>query len=182
MVIAKSTGKLTYEDYAKTPDDERWELLNGELTRMPSPVESHQLLIVDLGTPIHIFVKERSLGRVIFAPYDVVLSDTVVVQPDILFVSNERAHIRTRANIQGAPDLVVEVLSPSTAQKDRTIKLDLYAQHGVKECWLVDPDSMTVMVLLMGRSRFELVGVYGRGQTLISPTLHGFTLDLDEIF
>ena len=107
-----------------------------------------------------------------------VLSDTDVVQPDLLFVSYERAHIVTRENIQGAPDLIVEVLSPSTAERDRTLKLDLYARHGVKEYWLVDPNAKTVMLLLLGEHRFETVGTYEEGQTLASPTLVGFSLNL----
>ena len=81
-------------------------------------------------------------------PFDVVLSDTDVVQPDLLFVSNERANIITDENIQGAPDLVVEILSPSTAERDQTFKRSLYAKHGVKEYWLVDTDAKTVTVLL----------------------------------
>ena len=105
-----------------------------------------------------------------------------MVQPDLLFISNERAEIVTQDNVRGAPDLVVEILSPTTADRDRTIKLELYAAHGVKEYWMVDPDSRTVMVLLRGGSRFEVSGIYGEDQILNSPTLEGFSLALREIF
>ena len=91
------------------------------------------------------------------APFDVVLSDTDVVQPDILFVSNERMGIVTEDNIQGAPDLVIEILSPSTAERDRTFKRSLYARHGVREYWLVDPDARSVEVLVLGEGHFEIV-------------------------
>ena len=110
------------------------------------------------------------------------LSDTDVVQPDLLFVSNERAHIITDENVQGAPDLVVEILSPSTAERDKTFKRSLYAKHGVKEYWLVDTDAETVTVLVWDAHHFVEIGVCGKGQTLSSPTLNGFTLNSDEIF
>ena len=87
------------------------------------------------------FVMEAQLGRLFIAPLDVVLSATNVVQPDLVFISNARMHIITDANIQGAPDLVVEVLSPSTAARDWRTKHDLYAEHGVQEYWIVDPES-----------------------------------------
>ena len=94
------------------------------------------------------------MGEVYVAPFDVVLSDTDVVQPDVLFVSKRRSDIITPDNIRGAPDLVVEILSPATAERDRTIKLDLYAQHGVQEYWIVDPDAKSITVLVRGGERF----------------------------
>ena len=174
--------KLTYADYLNTSDDERYELSNGELIMSLSPKEIHQYISGNLYFVLGAFVRDRSLGRVYFSPFDVVLSDMDVVQPDLLFVSTERAAIITADNIQGAPDLVVEILSPATAERDRTIKLDLYSQHGVKEYWIVDPDAKTVMVLLRGESRFEVSGIYGEGQTLRSPTLAGFSVALEEVF
>ena len=175
-------AKLTYADYLETSDDERYELLNGELILSPSPKEIHQYISGILHLMIGTFVRERSLGKVYCAPFDVVLSDTDVVQPDLLFVSNERADIITPDNVQGAPDLVVEILSPATAERDRTVKLDLYAQHRVKEYWIVDPDAKTVMVLLQGESGFEVSGIYGEGETLRSPSLEGFSVALEDVF
>ena len=174
--------ELTYEDYAKTPDDVRYELIGGELTPMPSPKWLHQLLLTRLLMPLYVFTHDRGLGEVVPAPMDVVLSDTDVVQPDVIFVSNERAHIITEDNIRGAPDLLVEILSPSTSERDRTVKRDLYARHGVREYWLVDPHAKSVTALMLVENRFALSGVYGEGQTLTSPTLEGFSLDLDELF
>ena len=182
MVGPKPRTKLTYEDYAKTPDDERWELLDGELIMSAAPSVPHQIVIALLGAQLVFFVRDRDLGLVCFAPIDVVLSDTDVVQPDIIFVSREREHIITHANIQGAPDLVVEILSPSTAQRDRTVKRRLYAEHGVKEYWQVEPEAQMVTVLLLRDGVFEEAGSYGKGQSLSSPTLEGFTISLEEIF
>ena len=182
MVSPGPKIKLTYEDYANTPDDERYELIDGELFMVPSPNRYHQEVVIDLGTLFNIFVRGNDLGRVYVAPFDVVLSDTNVVQPDVIFVSKERLGIITHANIQGAPDLAVEVRSPSTAQRDLTIKRRLYAEHGVKEYWMVDPEARTVTVLLLRDGVFEEVGIYRKGQVLSSTTLSGFTLNLDEIF
>lgn len=180
--VTAAQAKLTYADYAKTPEDERYELLNGELIESPSPKEIHQYISGILHLMIGTFVRERSLGKVYFSPFDVVLSDTNVVQPDLLFVSNERADIITPDNVQGAPDLVVEILSPATAERDRTVKLDLCAHHGVKEYWLVDPDAKTIAVLLRGEGGFVVDGICGEGETLRSPTLTGFSFALEEIF
>ncbi len=182
MVGVRPATKLTYEDYRKTPDDERWELLNGELIMPPSPTIAHQRVSRRLERRLDTFVEERGLGEVFYAPCDVVLSDVNVVQPDLLFVSTEQAHIITRENIRGAPDLVVEILSPSTASRDWRDKLDLYAEHGVKEYWVVDPDAQRVWVMAQREGGFDEVGTYGSGDVLTSPTLEGFTVDLDEIF
>ena len=182
MVTQKPRIKLTYEDYRTTPEDKRYELLDGELIMAPAPRTNHQRVQFELGLILGQFVKDRELGEVFFAPTDVVLSDTDVVQPDILFVSRERAHIITEDNIQDAPDLVIEILSPGTAERDRGFKRALYAQHGVREYWLVGPDSATVTVLALEEEGFEVVGTYGEGERFASPTLEGFNIDIDEIF
>ncbi len=174
--------KLTYADYLRTSDDERYELLNGELVMPPAPLTGHQMISMALASRLYLYVNERGLGTVVAAPTDVVLSDTDVVQPDVLFVSSQRSQIVTRENVRGAPDLVVEILSPATAERDQTVKLGLYAQHGVIEYWIVDPDAKTIRVLLRGEGRFGVDGIYGEGDTLRSPTLTGFSSDLDAIF
>ena len=173
-------AKLTYEDYAKTPDDERWELIDGELIPMASPTVPHQSVDALLGYEFVRLVK-RGLGRV-FHSIDVVLSPHNTFRPDLIFVSSERADIITHANIQGAPDLVVEIRSPSTAGLDEVTKRELYERHGVREYWLTDPEAQTVTVLLLGENGYEVVGIYAKGDTLTSPTLEGFSIDLDEIF
>ena len=182
MVTAQPAIKRTYADYCRTPDDERYELLDGELVMVPAPSTGHQRIDTRLGALLHVFVNEKDLGEVFHAPFDVVLSETDVVQPDLLFISNERAYIITPANARGAPDLVVEILSPSTATRDRTFKRALYARYGVREYWLVDPDARTITVLLLDDGAFAEVAHYGAGQTLTSPTLAGFTANLDDIF
>ncbi len=173
--------KLAYEDYARLPDDERCELIDGELIPMPSPKEIHQAICGAIFMSVGMFVNAAMLGRTYFAPFDVILSDFNVVQPDIIFVSNARAHI-IDDYVHGAPDLVVEILSPSTADYDRTTKRELYERYGVPEYWLVDPYAKTITILRMGADGYNVHAVYGEGDTLTSPTLAGFALDLGELF
>ena len=182
MVTQETRVKLTYDDYAKTPEDERWELLDGELIMAAAPNMKHQSIQFKVGLQVGTFVEDGDLGWVFNPPTDVMLSDNDVVQPDLIFVSSDREHIITDANIQGAPDLVVEILSPSSASRDWRDKLDLYARHSVAEYWLVDPISEIVWVFRLVDSSFVQVGMYGVGDTLTSPLLEGFVLDLGLMF
>ena len=174
--------KFTYDDYLNTPEDKRYELLNGDLFALSSPGEFHQRVSILLGSKLVQVAVENRLGKVYHAPFDVVLSNTDVVQPDLIFVSNERTDIITPANIQGAPDLVVEILSPSTAARDKTFKRNLYARHGITEYWMVDLTEKTITILRLGERGFEVIDTYSEGEILTSPTLQGFTLSLDDIF
>jgi Uma2 family endonuclease len=174
--------KFTYQDYINTPDDKRYELIDGELILAPAPRRDHQRVDMRLGWRLGRFVEENALGVAYSAPRDVVFSDTNIVQPDLMFISNERMHIDTESEVWGAPDLVVEILSPSTAARDRTVKRSLYARNGVNEYWLVDADARTIAVMLLGEQGFEPVATYGEGDTLVSPTLPGFSILVDEVF
>ena len=182
-MVAQETGtKLTYDDYAKTPEDERWELIDGELIKVATPNTAHQMALSEIIFPLATFVKAGDLGRVFPRPTDVVLSDYDTVQPDVVFVSKARESVITRANIQGAPDLVVEILSPSTAPRDWRDKFKLYERHGVPEYWLTDPGFRMIWVFVLREGAFAEAGRYGEGDTLVSPTLAGFELDLSEVF
>ncbi|MXY47415.1 MAG: Uma2 family endonuclease [Chloroflexi bacterium] len=182
MVTQRSRLKFTYEDYKQTPDDTRYELLDGELILVPAPRLTHQRTSRTIFRQIDSFVTERDLGEVFYAPADVVLSDFTVVQPDILFVSKERSHIITDDNIRGAPDLVVEILSPTTARRDRTTKRDLYEQHGVPEYWQADYDAKNVQMLTPVDGEYKVAGIYGEGQTVVSPLLPNLRLAVDDLF
>ncbi len=182
MVVAKAKTKFTYEDYARIPEWERYELMDGELIMAASPNMAHQRVGMRLGGEFYIYVVDTDAGELYFAPTDVYLSDTDVVQPDLLFISKARTHIRNGKNVKGAPDLVVEILSPSTSSTDWGYKKDLYERHGVKELWLVDPYAKQVIVMLLKDGRYEIVGVYREDDTLRSPTLEGFELDLGRVF
>jgi len=182
MTQPKPKIKFTVQDYMSTPEGMRYQLLDGEMILAPSPTQKHQTVLANLAAAVRTFVQQRNLGRVWFAPFDVVLSNYDVAQPDLMFVSNERAGIITEANIQGAPDLVVEILSPSTAEYDQGYKRALYSRHEVGEYWLVDPDAETVEVLVLGAEGLSPHEVFGTGQTLESPLLEGLSLELEDLF
>ena len=183
MSTTQPVFRFTYEDYRTAPPDRRYELLDGDLLMTPAPSLKHQRIQVRLGEPLARFVRENALGEIFFAPCDVVLSDTDVVQPDLLFVSNERAHLLSGGeNVRGAPDLVVEILSPATAERDRGYKRALYAKHRVAEYWLVDPASETVWVHRLRNGELAVAHTFARGDTLRSPLLPGFALEVDDVF
>lgn len=174
--------KFTVKDYMSIQDDKRYELLEGELVVVPSPSFDHQQILMDLAFFLREFVRERDLGRVAIAPLDVVLSDHDVLQPDILFISKDRGYIIAPGNIRGAPDLVIEILSPSTEQRDRAIKSTIYARYGAREYWLVSPTERTVEVLALAEEGYKTHGVYGAEDTLVSPLLQGLLLPIKAIF
>jgi Uma2 family endonuclease len=135
-------GGMTYADYLQLPDDgRRYQLVEGELIPMTSPSRRHQEISAQIHEQLGPEVRGRGLGKLYAAPFDVVLDDRTCVQPDILFVSRQRAAILGDANVTGAPDLCVEILSPGTASLDRVRKLNLYARAGVPHYWMVDPDA-----------------------------------------
>ena len=174
--------KLTYDDYCATPDDERCELLNGDLMMVPAPNVKHQRILLRLAHQLGQFILDHELGELLPAPCDVVLSDTDVVQPDLLFVSREREHTITAENVRGAPDLVIEILSPSTADQDLGYKHELYGRHGVNEYWVLDPMAETVAIHRQRDGVLELSDTPGRRDTLRTPLLKGLELQLDDVF
>lgn len=185
--MPKAAIKFTYQDYKSLPESEteRYELLEGELVMVPSPSFEHQNISGNLEFLLRLFVRDRDLGIVLDAPFDVVLGkpgEERVVQPDILFVAKERREIIQEEEVRGAPDLVIEVLSPATAERDRAYKRTLYARHGVKEYWLVDPEAKTIEVLKLGGRGYERAGLYKGDEILTSPLLPGLAIPLSEVF
>lgn len=178
--------KLTYEDYRLFPDDgQRHELIGGEHYVSPAPKKTHQRAVSNLHLDLGGFVREHRLGFVYPAPFDVVLSEEDVVQPDLLFVSRERASIERENGIFGAPDLVAEVLSDSTRDTDEGAKLKLYEFFGVREYWLVDTLSESVKVYrLSSNGSFELAAeLYAEeGDCLETPLLPGLSIPLRQVF
>ena len=182
MVTQTQQGPFTYADYLLTPDDVRYELIAGKLIMAPTPVPRHQRASMNFSNLLGPFIHEHGLGELFAAPLDVYLSDTNVVQPDLLFVSTARAHIITETNIQGVPDLVIEIASPSTQDADRTVKQELYERFGVLEYWLAYPLSQTVAVLRLENGQFVNAGYYERGDTLTTPLLPGLRVALNQVF
>ena len=183
MATTQPVVKFTYEDYRTTPADERYELLDGDLIMVPAPNLKHQRVQGNLYYHLRFFITEHDIGELLPAPCDVVLSDTNVVQPDLLFISRQREHLLSSGeNVRGAPDLAIEILSPSTADKDRGVKRELYGRHGVTEYWLVDPIAETVTIHRQQAGKLTAAQTFGREETLRSPLLDGLKLHLDDIF
>jgi len=146
-IVIPQKERWTYEDYLQLipPDSFGFEILRGELIVSPSPNRRHQRTVLSLGRILDVHVNTQNLGEIFVAPFDVVLdADSSVseniVQPDLMFVSKDRLNIITDDNIRGAPDLVIEVLSDSTARYDRVEKMRAYIEFGVKEYWIIDAD------------------------------------------
>ena len=183
-VAYKTQRRLyTYDDYLTLPDDgRRYEIIEGELLMSPAPVTKHQFVKQTLQFHLLKFANKRKSGVILDAPTDVVFSDTDIVQPDILFIAKANLHKITDANIQGAPDLIVEILSPTTAATDRGAKKLLYERYGVKEYWLVDPDSETVEIYTLQAGRYELAQHAEKTGTVHSVLMPGFSMEVADIF
>ena len=175
--------KLTYEEFRRLPDDgKRYELIHGEVHLTPSPTTKHQFALQNLSRSLDPFVFKHRLGEIFVAPLDVRLSRDTAVQPDPIFISNSRARIIKENYIDGAPDLVVEILSPSTAAHDRATKLALYAEAGVPEVWLLDPVAKTVEVLKLQGKKYLVDCALAGDQKLTSSQFPGWELPLIDLF
>lgn len=178
--------KLTYDDIVRFPDDgARHELIDGEHIVSAAPNAKHQSIVLSLGSALRTHVRSHTPGRVFVAPFDVLFSDFDVVEPDVVFVSRARqADILTAAHIRGAPDLVVEVGSPSTRRRDEVTKRQLYERFGVAEYWVVDPELDEIKVYRLTDGRFVRAALLSleQGDVLTSPVFPGLELPLAEIF
>ena len=175
-------GKWTEADYFALPDTNRYvELSEGRLIMPPHPTRSHQIAVEELYIRLHAFVQERGLGEVHIAPLPVRLWPGKIREPDIFFMAKEHAD-RIGEKTCGVPDLVMEILSPGTQGIDRGEKFLEYAQAGVIEYWLVDPDKGRIDVYTLKGSVYELVERYKPGEAACSELLSGFEALVDEVF
>ncbi len=155
--MARRDVVLTYKEYEALPaDGRRYEIHDGELSVTAAPSPQHQMVTRDLFTVLHAHVRARGIGEVLFSPIDVILSDTAIVQPDIVYLETARLERISRRGIEGAPTLGVEVLSPSTTLIDRSTKWQLYARHGVPCYWLVDHEGRAIEALVLGPDGYAL--------------------------
>ena len=172
-----------YKDYAQLPEKAPYELINGQLVKEPAPTYQHQKISKNLFVLLHNHAEViNQLGEVCFAPLDVYLEEIETFQPDLIFIANERKQIITNEKIVGAPDIVFEILSPSTAYYDLRHKKDIYAKHGVKEYWIIDPMEKSIEVYEQKDSEFELHSKQINSGKVNSQVLSTFTFTLEEIF
>ena len=181
-----SGAKLTYDDLVAMPDDGlRRELIDGELYVTPSSNRKHQSIVLNLGYLITAYLRVHRVGRVFVAPFDVLLSNMDVVEPDVLYISKDREpEVLTAKHVTGAPDLVVEVGSPGTRRTDERVKQPLYERFAVAEYWIVDPDLDAIKVFRLMDGRYHRVHELSldAGDVLTTPLLPGLELPLVEIF
>jgi Uma2 family endonuclease len=148
---------LTYKEYEALPaDGRRYELHEGGLSVTPAPSPRHQRAVANLHLILAQHVKSRGLGEIFLSPIDCILSDITVVQPDLLYLDPTRSRLVSERGIEGPPTLVVEILSPSTAEIDRGTKRQLYARHGAPYYWIVDPEARVVEAYLLSEGAYEL--------------------------
>ena len=179
MPTATST-KITHDDLLKMPEDNRLrEIIDGELIVSPSPSAVHQRIVLELATIIRNFLGVHPIGEVFIAPLDTILASNQVPQPDLLYVSKERAGIVDRW-VFGVPDLAVEVISETSRRRDEVRKRELYEQFGVAEYWIVDPDADKVTVHRLTDGRYD-DGTIVRA-TLTTPLFPGLEIDLAKVF
>ena len=180
---AEVIPKLSFEEFRQLPSDgKRYELVRGEVRVTPAPATRHQALVQNLSGNLWPFVIKNKLGEVWTAPLDVRLGEDTALQPDLIFISNARAGIIQADWIAGAPDLVVEVLSPSTTAHDRATKLPIYAESGVAEVWLIDPQAKTLEVLKLGGKKYYVDATLVGDQVLASNLFPGWQLPLTDLF
>jgi Uma2 family endonuclease len=174
---------LTYADYCRLPDDGlRYELIEGDLVSEPSPRRAHQEFSGNVFEVLHRHVRERDLGKVYAAPFDVILSTRSVVVPDLVFVARDRLGLVTDRGIEGTPDLIVEIVSPGTARRDRVAKLRLYEQHGVHHYWLADPRTRTLETFELVEGTYRLRASLGGDETLETALFPGLALPLGSLW
>jgi len=173
--------KLTYEDYLNLPDDgKRHEIIDGEHYMTPAPQTRHQIVLVNLTRILSDYTVDNDSGYVMVAPTDVLLSETTIVQPDLLFIPKEREDIIKKNFIEGAPDLIVEILSPGREKLDRVTKMKHYAAFGVREYWLIDHEARILEQYVLKGQLFQRAGVFTDDfSSLLFP---GLTISLSNIF
>jgi Uma2 family endonuclease len=177
--------QLTYEDYRHLPaDGKRYELIAGDLSVTPAPTPRHQLAVGKLHLLLAPFVLAHGLGQILLSPVDVLLADSTVVQPDLIFLAREHLALIGERCVQGAPDLAVEVISESNRRHDEVIKRHLYARFGVAELWLVDPALETVKVYRLEGSAYRHAAELSAeaDDRLTSPLFPGLEIAVAEIF
>lgn len=180
----ETSTKMTYEDLLLLPEDGlRHEIIDGEHYVNASPVTRHQLISYRLVMAIGTYLEEHPLGQLLFAPLDIVFSRHDVVEPDLMFISNERRQILTTKNIQGSPDLLVEILSESNRKYDEVTKRALYERTGVGEYWIVDPSADIVRVYGINEAgHYERAAELSRNDILTSPLFPSLEIKLARIF
>jgi Uma2 family endonuclease len=179
--IENQARRWTYEEYYKLDADQRYEIIDGALLMAPAPDTWHQDWSRELSALIVPYVKRHDLGKIFIAPVDVVLDEHNTVQPDIVFIAKAKLSIIERRAIFGTPDLIIELVSPSSVRRDRYEKKQLYERFGVREYWIGDPANRSLEILTLKAGHYELHCSAEETGKLNSQLLMGLEFDLAEI-
>jgi len=175
--------KWTYEEMQEhLPPEARAEIINNCLFMSPAPSAEHQRLLKKIFRILDGFVEEKGLGEVNLAPFDVILDDDNVVQPDLFFLSKEKQDRIIDQGLAGIPDLVVEILSPSSFYRDTVQKKDLYESFGVREYWIADPANKVIEVFTLTDRKYRLHGFLAQSGEITSALLDNFRLNANSVF
>lgn len=181
--MTRVAAKLTYREYLLLPEDgKRYEIMEGELYVTPAPSPRHQLILARLLYTLMKYLEGHPVGTVLMAPCDVVFSETDILQPDLVFLREGGNAFVTERAIQGPPALVVEILSPGTAARDRELKQKRYEHFGVSEYWMLDLDLSTVEILRLESGQYHRHSLTARPGMLTSPLFPDLALPLDWLF
>lgn len=180
----KEEKKITVQEFFEMELEEGYfyELINGHIVQKRTPTPSHQKIVTDLTTIIDTFTTKKQLGDCYVSPLDVFFDKYNNTQPDVLFIKKDRLFIVTNDGIMGQPDLIVEVLSPSTYRNDRTVKKDLYCQFGVPEYWIVDLKNQAIEVYSLENDDYTMTSFAIEKGEIESKVLEGFKMDIVSIF
>ena len=182
---AAAIEKITVSEFLQMEDFEEgyfYELFNGEIVKRSSPSTDHQRASFNLALILGNHIKEKELGSCFTAPFDVALDDVNLVQPDLLFISAARASIVTERCVEGAPDLVVEILSPGTFKTDRSDKMQLYRRFGIAEYWILDPNYRSVEVYNLQEGEYRLTSFAIEHGAVASTVLKGLKVEVEKVF
>ena len=177
--------KITVKEYLAREDFEEgfyYELINGIIVKKSAPAPRHQNASGNLFVALSNFIRKGQLGKVFHAPLDVFFDEFSVLEPDILFIAKDRLSIVTENGIEGVPDLVIEILSPSSARYDRGEKMKIYRRTGVREYWIVDPRSQTLELYSLQDGEYDLNSFATETGEVESQVLAGFTVTVEEVF
>lgn len=170
----------TYDDYAAIDDGQRYELANGQLELMsPAPSVVHQVISLELLKKMVDTCNDEFL--ILYSPIDLILSPTEVRQPDLVVINRSRLHILTKRGIEGVPDLVVEIMSPSTIRRDKIDKLNVYARSGIPEYWIIEPAARTLEQHILDDNRYQLDEIYQGTEKVHSSTVSCVSFTMEEI-
>ncbi len=179
----KFESPMTYEQYRALPEDgNRYQVIEGELHMTAAPLVSHQQISGNLQFILESYVREHDWGKVFAAPIEIYLGEKDFVQPDLVCVAKSRLEIVKEKNIVGAPDLVIEILSPSTVKVDRVLKMNTYARHRVPHYWIVDPAAQTLEAFEWENGSYRLSAAHAEEEEFQPALFPGMTIHLAELW